>query len=79
MDIHAIDKRLKQGWVLEKTDCVDDCVKRIKFAKAEKNSTTIAFHGSFKKKNKSYFCLIPDFLYTIIINPIQRSNMLLFK
>lgn len=46
MDEQALDKRHAQGWILEKAITVQDCIDRIKAARAQKTSTSIAFLGN---------------------------------
>jgi urocanate hydratase len=46
VDGAAVEKRFNQGWVLEKTDDLDECLKLAKNAMKEKRGTSIAFHGN---------------------------------
>lgn len=42
----ALDKRHAQGWVMEKAADLEDCIARIKSAKADKRAVSIAYHGN---------------------------------
>jgi len=42
----AVDKRHAQGWVLEKTSDLDECLRLAASAVAEKRGTSIAYHGN---------------------------------
>lgn len=42
----ALEKRLSQGWVKEKVTSVDECINRIREARKNKETTSIAFLGN---------------------------------
>ena len=40
----ALNKRHQQGWVTERAADLDDCIKRIRDARAQKRAVSIAYH-----------------------------------
>eukprot|EP01096_Ripella_sp_DP13-Kostka_P001155 TRINITY_DN11390_c0_g1_i1.p1 TRINITY_DN11390_c0_g1~~TRINITY_DN11390_c0_g1_i1.p1 ORF type:complete len:697 (-),score=291.55 TRINITY_DN11390_c0_g1_i1:33-2066(-) len=46
IDRKALEKRHEQGWVVEKTETVAECIAAIKKARADKISTSIAYLGN---------------------------------
>ena len=42
----ALRKRHEQGWVIQRVDTLDDCIARIKAARAAKEATSIAYLGN---------------------------------
>ncbi|KAL0483484.1 urocanate hydratase [Acrasis kona] len=46
IDWSALDKRHKQGWVMEVSKTLDELVDRVKQARKDKRATSIAYHGN---------------------------------
>lgn len=42
----ALSKRYEQGWVEERAENLDDCIRRMISAKEQKRGTSIAYHGN---------------------------------
>jgi urocanate hydratase len=46
VDKNAVEKRYRQGWVLEKTSDLDECLDLARAAIAQGRATSIAYHGN---------------------------------
>ncbi|KAM4651527.1 urocanate hydratase [Discoglossus pictus] len=46
VDKDALLKRHKQGWLMEITSCLDECVQRIRKAKKDKSTLSLGYHGN---------------------------------
>ena len=42
----ALNKRYNQGWLAEKTNDLDDLIKRIRRCRADKKPISIGYHGN---------------------------------
>ena len=68
----ALNKRYNQGWLMEKTNDLDECVRMIRQSRRMKQATSIGYHGNVVDL---WYCMISVSTFTLFSRFFDKQNL----